>query len=127
MDCHNDRIGVRNKMGNEFLIFSKWVDFLKWLLNTTEKFPKKIRFTITGRIDNLALDILEYIITCRYYPEMRQTGLKKINLSIEKLRVLLRICHEMKIISNRQYHYAFLQINESGKMIWGWLKEGKSP
>lgn len=117
---------VKNKMAKELIVFSKWVDFLKWLLSTTEKFPKKIRFTITTRIDNLALDILENIIACRFDPEMRRTGLKKINLSIEKLRVLLRICHEMKIISNRQYQYAFLHINESGKMIWGWLKEKKS-
>ncbi|MBI3019455.1 MAG: hypothetical protein HYY61_06155 [Deltaproteobacteria bacterium] len=26
-------------------IFVKWIDFLKWLLKTTEKFPKKVRFT----------------------------------------------------------------------------------
>ncbi len=82
---------------------------------------------ITGRIDNLALDILEHIIACRFNPELRQRGLKKINLDIEKLRVLLRICHEMKYLSNRHYQYAFLQINESGKMIGGWLKEENSP
>ena len=55
-------------MAEELQIFVKWVDFLKWLLNTTDKFPKKIRFSFTPRIDNLALDILENIIELRYDP-----------------------------------------------------------
>ena len=106
-------------------LFVKWVDFLKWLLNTTEKFPKKIRFTFTTRIDNMALNILEYIIVCRYDRDARHTCLKRINLYLEKLRVLLRICNELDYLSNRQYQYAVLQINESGKMVGGWLKEMK--
>lgn len=114
-------------MAKEFQVFVKWVEFLKWLLQVTEKFPKKIRFTISTRIDNLALDILGMIITCRYDPNARPIGLKRINIGIEKLRVLLRICHELKYISSRQYQYAALRINEAGKMIWGWLKERKNP
>jgi hypothetical protein len=106
-------------------LFVKWVDFLKWLLNTTEKFPKKIRFTFTTRIDNMALNILEYIIVCRYDRDSRQTCLKRINLHLEKLRVLLRMCNELDYLSNRQYQYAVLQINEAGKMVGGWLKEMK--
>ncbi|MDQ1350421.1 MAG: hypothetical protein QG657_723 [Acidobacteriota bacterium] len=114
-------------MAEELQVFVKWVDFLKWLLQATDKFPKKVRFTITTRIDNLALDILENIIVCKYDRNARPSGLKKINLHIEKLRVLLRISHDFKYISTRQYQYAAIQINEVGKMVWGWLKEGQSP
>ncbi|NIM11163.1 MAG: diversity-generating retroelement protein Avd [Candidatus Aminicenantes bacterium] len=110
-------------MAEELQVFVKWVEFLKWLLNTTEKFPKMIRFTITSRIDNLALDILEIIIVCKYDRDARAKGLRRINIGIEKLRVLLRICHELKYLSPRQYQFAALHINESGKMIWGWLKK----
>jgi hypothetical protein len=110
-------------MGTEFQIFAKWEQFLKWLLNTTDKFPKKIRFTLTTRIDNLALDILERIIMCRYDPSVRQRGLKRINIDIETLRILLRVCNELKYLPHRQYQYAVLQVNEVGKMLWGWLKE----
>ena len=109
-------------MPEELQVFVKWVDLLKWLLNTTDKFPKKVRFTFTTRIDNLALDILEDIIKCKYDPNARPIGLKNINIKLEKLRVLLRICHEMKYLSNRQYEYAATHINEVGKMTAGWLK-----
>jgi hypothetical protein len=103
-------------MAKELQVFMKWVDFLKWLLDTTDKFPKKIRFTFTTRIDNIALDILENIIECRYNRGFRQAGLKKINLELEKLRVLLRICHELKYLSNHQYEFCAVHLNEVGKM-----------
>jgi hypothetical protein len=110
-------------MVNELKVFAKWEEFLKWLLNVTEKFPKKIRFTFTTRIDNLTLDILEKIITLKYNPGLRQNGLKRINLDLEKLRVLLRVCNELKYLPHRQYQYAVIHINEVGRMLWGWLKD----
>ena len=110
-------------MAEELQIFVKWVEFLKWLLSTTDKFPKKVRFTLTTRIDNLTLDILEDIIECKYDPDARPAGFKNINIKLEKLRVLLRICHESKHLSNRQYEHAATHINEVGKMIGGWLKK----
>ncbi|MDD4497025.1 MAG: diversity-generating retroelement protein Avd, partial [Methanosarcinaceae archaeon] len=91
-------------------------------LNTTEKFPKKARFTFTVRIDNLALDILEDIIECRYDKAVRKAGFKGINIKFEKLRILLRICHEMNYLSNKQFEYAVISINEVGKMTGTWLK-----
>ena len=110
-------------MAKELTVFAKWEEFLKWLLNVTEKFPKKIRFTFTTRIDNLTLDILEKIIACKFNPGLRQKGLKKINLDLEKLRVLLRVCNELKYLPHRQYQYAVIRINEVGRMVWGWLKD----
>lgn len=66
-------------------LFVLWYDFAKWLLNKTEKFPKKIRFTFRGRIDNLALDTIEGIIEARYSKD-KKTFLRRIDLNMEKLR-----------------------------------------
>ena len=112
-------------MAEELKLFVKWVDFINWLLDTTDKFPKKIRFSFTSRIDNLALDILENIIELRYDREQKKTGFMRINIRFEKLRVLLRICHEKQYLSNRQYEHAATCINEVGRMTAGWLKAGQ--
>ncbi len=109
-------------MAEELKLFVKWSEFLKWLLNTTEKFPKKVRFTFTTRIDNLALDILENIIECRYDKNSRASKLKHINIELEKMRILLRICHELRYLPQNQYEYAMIRINEVGKMFSGWMK-----
>jgi hypothetical protein len=112
----------RQRIAEELQLFIKWSEFLKWLLNTTEKFPKKVRFTFTTRIDNLALDILEDIIEFRYDRKARQSGFMKINIKFEKLRILLRFCHELQYISTKQFEYAIMHINDVGKMTGAWLK-----
>ena len=61
--------------------------FVAWLLPTTARLPKSIRFTFSQRIDNLALDVVEDLIEARY-TRHKQTILKRANLRLEKLRVL---------------------------------------
>lgn len=106
----------------ELPIFVKWLEFLKWLLPTLEKFPKKSRFTITNRIENMALDIVELLIEAKYSKEKRPI-LRKINLHLEKIRILLRISHEIKLISTKSYNFAGKGINDVGIMLGGWLKQ----
>ena len=106
-------------------IFVKWIDFLKWLLLTTEKFPKKVRFTFSDRINNLALSIVEDLVEARY-SRQKMTSLRKINLSLEKLRILLRICYESKYLPHKAYEHAMYSLNEVGKMLGGWIKQQES-
>lgn len=103
-------------------LFVQWYDFLKWLLEKTEKFPKKIRFTLTNRIDNLGLDIIEGIIEARYSKDKKGI-LRQTDLSMEKLRVLLRICHDLRYLDTKGYEFASKEINKAGKMVGGWRKQ----
>jgi len=103
-------------------LFLLWYDFSKWLLNKTEKFPKKVRFSFSNRIDNLALDIFEGIIEARYSKNKKEI-LRRIDLSLEKLRLLLRMCHDMQYLDHKGYEYAARKINEAGKMVGGWRKQ----
>ena len=48
--------------------------------------------------------------------------LKRINLYIEKLRVIFRISFKRRYISKNQYEYVSTMLNETGKMIGGWKK-----
>jgi hypothetical protein len=49
--------------------------------------------------------------------------LNRANLSLEKLRLLMRISHNRRYISTRQYAYAAKEIDTTGRMIGGWRKE----
>ena len=108
----------------ELVLFVKWLEFLKWLLPALDKFPKKSRFTMTSRIENLALDIVELLITAKYQREKRHL-LKQIDLCLEKMRILFRISHDMKLISTKAYNFSAKSINEAGMMLGGWLKQQK--
>ncbi len=104
------------------IIFVKWSEFLRWLLPVTEKFPRHARFTLANRIDNLALDTIEDLVEARYTSNKR-TILKRVNLRLEKLRILLRISCDRRHVSKQGYEHAMRAINEVGSMLGGWTKQ----
>ncbi len=105
-------------------IFVKWIDFLKWLLPTTEKFPKRVRFTFADRINTLALDIVEDLVEARY-AHNKQEILQRTSLRLEKIRVLLRLAQEQHDLSFEAFEFAMRQMAEVGRMLGGWMKQQK--
>ncbi len=103
-------------------VFIKWMDFLKWLLVTTDNFPKKARFTFTDHLVNLALLVVEDLVEARY-SKNKFPLLRRANMNLEKIRVLIRICFELKFLSRKSYEYASTSINEFGRMLGGWMKQ----
>ena len=106
----------------ELPIFVAWMDFLAWLLPTTAKLPKHIRFTFANRIDNLALDVAEDLVEARYSREKRRV-LSRANLRLEKVRILLRLCHRLGYFPHARCEYAMRCVSEVGAMLGGWLKQ----
>jgi four helix bundle protein len=111
-------------MKEDYPVFRKWYKIFDWILDTTEKFPKSVRFTISQRIINVSLEILESIIEAIYRKD-KEHILQNINLDLEKNRVFFRISYERKYISNSQYEYIAKELEETGKMVGGWLKSCK--
>lgn len=111
-------------MKEDYPIFVKWLQITDWVMQAMEKLPKSARFTLANRIINLTLDILESIIEA-IYTKQRLHILEKINLYMEKLRVLHRICYNRHYLSISQFEYISLEINEAGKMIGGWINREK--
>lgn len=114
-----DDVVVRD---GELPVFTKWLDFVKWLFPLTDKLPKKIRFSITNRMNNLALDVVEDLIDARYSKDKAEI-LRTTNLKLEKLRILIRLCLEQEFIAHNSYRFAVKSINDTGKMLGGWMKQ----
>jgi len=108
-------------MPSELPLFVHWEKTLKDILSRTGKFPKRVRFTFSSRIDGLALDILEKIVEARYTRD-KSAVLAQANLHLEKLRVLLRISHEERYLDHKGFEHAARNIDEAGRMIGGWLR-----
>jgi len=99
----------------------KLYDVIAWLLVRVEKFPRSQKFTLGDRIVNIALDILDTLIEATY-TRKRLPLLQKANVQLEKLRFLIRLCHDFKLLSAKQYAYISHEINEVGKLVGGWIK-----
>jgi hypothetical protein len=95
--------------------------FLAWLVPTIEKFPKNHKFTVGDRIQVIALDVLEALIEATYTKERLQ-HLRRANLGIEKLRFLLRLAGDLRLLDRRRYEHAARTLDETGQQIGGWTK-----
>lgn len=109
-------------MTQNYALFEHWYKTTDWILDRCDKMPKHTRFTLGGRIANLALDVTS-LITEAIYTKDRQHLLRRINLLLEQLRVLFRLCHDRAYISPVQYEFIQKEIQTAGKMCGGWLKE----
>ena len=99
----------------------KLYDVIMWLMGRVEKFPRSQKFTLGDRIVNISLDTLDVLIEATY-TRKRLPLLQKANVQLEKLRFLIRLCHDFKLLSSKQYAYISNEINEVGKLVGGWIR-----
>ena len=97
--------------------------FLLWLIPTLDKFPRAQRFLLGDRIEGAALDVLERLIEATYTRD-RRGPLHRANLGLTKLRHLLRLAHDLRYLDPRRYEHAARAIDETGRLVGGWLKAG---
>ncbi len=95
--------------------------FLIWLMPAVGKFPRNHKFTIGDRIETIALDVLEALIEATYTKE-RSQYLRQANLGIEKLRILLRLATDLRMLDRSRYENAARTLDETGRLIGGWMK-----
>jgi len=116
--------------GADLPLFVHWVAFLEWLLPAAEKFPRSARHAFTSRVEGAALDVLEAILEARY-SKAKAEPLRRANLRLDLLRVLLRLAHGRRFLPTAGYEHAARAIDEAGRMIGGWAKsaagKGASP
>ncbi len=95
--------------------------FILWLVPTVEKFPRSQKFLLGDRIQSTALDILEALIEATYTRD-RQRHLSCANLGLQKLRVFIRLATDLGHLDHRRYEYAARAIDETGRLVGGWIK-----
>ena len=69
----------------------------------------------------IALDVLEALIEATYTRERTQ-HLRRANLGIEKLRFLLRLAADLRLLDRRRYEHAARTLDDTGRLVGGWMK-----
>lgn len=82
---------------------------------------KKHRFGIHVKLEEVMLKFLEIIITSALVKNKTDL-LQQARIDIEIVQYFIRMEHDLKIISHRQYAVISLQIEEIAKMTNGWHK-----
>ena len=97
-------------------------DFLLYLIPELSKFPRDQKFVLGDRMETLALDILDDLITAYYSSTNKRSVLNSTNIKLERLRYLVRLSHDLKLISNKKYGIISGHINKIGGTLGNWIK-----
>ena len=109
--------------GPELLVLARMEEFTGWLLDRTAKWPKSARFTLTQRIENAALDVVEDLIAARYRRRGRSQRLDAVNLRLERMRHLFRLAKAARVCPRSVFESSVRSLDEVGRMLHGW-REG---
>lgn len=101
-------------------------EFYKLTYQYIQLFPKKDKYTLGQKIDNLILDTIELIsLAANSQKEEKYNTLQKASLKIDLLKTLIRLSKEVKALDNKKYIQLQQELQEIGRMIGGWLRSIK--
>jgi len=109
---------------NESPLFVRTYDFLLWLVPQVQKFPRVYRFTLSERIQQLALGFHDSIVAAgKSKAGSRYENLHQADIQLEQLRVWLRFSRDTGLLTIRQYEHSIRQLKEVGNLLGAWLKQ----
>jgi len=86
-------------------------------------FPKSQRFVLAQHIENITLEMLQNIIEVNSGDiKEKKELIKRIDIDVDKLKVLFRLAKDLKFISIKKYGIVSEKILEIGKLFGGWQK-----
>jgi hypothetical protein len=112
-------------MSKDLPAIQKAYDLAKELLTRAAKYPRDYKFTLGERIVTHMLHILELLIEAAYSRDKIRC-LDEANRTLEKLRVLLRLSHELGPLSTKGYEYVMAMAKDLGNQIGGWRKQAEA-
>ena len=127
MPCFPSRVRVAPAMraSSEYIIFPKTHDLVLWLMQATQHFPRNQRFVMAKRVQDAALDFHDALIEARKAPAAeRERVLLRADVALETLRLHLRLCQELHLLTGPQYSYVSALVVEVGKLLGAW-RQGK--
>ena len=102
-------------------IFVKSYDWLRWLLPVTMNFPKSQRFILAQRLQQKSLAFYDCLVAAGKGVSP-PTQLKEADILLAQIRLTVRLCQDMKLLSKGQYEHASRMLAEIGRLLGGWRK-----
>jgi len=106
---------------SELIIYQKHYDLLLYSFPIIGRFPREQRFVLGQQIENAMLDIGQTIVHANKLRNKKEK-LYELDIALEKLRFLIRLAKDLKMMSVSKYGHHCEQIDEIGKLLGGWLK-----
>lgn len=102
-------------------LFVKTRDYIAWLFKHTAKFPRQYRHTLTERLECGMLEFQRCLGEAALLKN--QQALVRAELELWQTRQLLRLAHEMDLISARLLEYSAGSLAEIGRLLGAWKRK----
>lgn len=120
------------KKYSELTVITKAKDLANYVLEVTDKSPKKFRFTLVGRLQNLSLDVIENLYCAnsiriydpddRIHIKNRKEYQNQAYVKNNLLSYLALIAMEQNCILSKQYEQISIQSAEVNRLLIAWAK-----
>jgi len=109
-------------MLKDLQIYQKIYDLILYSFPILNRFPKSQRFVLAQQIENQMLELEKLVIQANAERDKRRS-LFRLDVELEKLRVLVRLAHDLKFMDMRRYALISERLVEIGKLLGGWIKK----
>ena len=104
-------------------IIQKTYKFYLLLYSYTKSFPKKDRFTLGQKCENLVLEILESLLSANAKrDEKKMLYLKEIDIKLKMAQMIIRLACDVHALEEKKYLILSSSLEELGRMLGGWIK-----
>jgi len=108
---------------HEAPVFKVIYDLLKDLYLARRTFEKTEKYSLGERLEVTLLDLLLHIIDAGHAKRnWKVASINKALHALEKTKVLVRLCYELKQINERRYLVWQESLSKAGRMLGGWKK-----
>jgi hypothetical protein len=106
-------------------VVQKAYDHLFWTQNHVNHFPKSERFRLAKRMEDNAYKLMDTLLQAWMFPNQRSESLQKADFLVQQGLLYFRLSSNKKLTTVSSYEFAAKNLTEIGKMIGGWIKQGK--
>lgn len=113
-------------MENKFTIYTKILNFQKYIYVAIHSFPKEYKFSLGQEIINKTWETMDIAISANLVEDKdKYIEIAKLLNSFDKLKARIRMAHELKVINDKKYAYILKNAVLIEKDILGWLSWAK--
>ncbi len=105
-------------------LFVAWETLTAEVFRRTAAFPRSVRSSLTRRIEDVSLEILESLATAHYSSGPRRIRLlEAVDERLVRFRLLIRLAHTLRFLDTGAYEHVCRQTDEVGRRLGAWLSE----
>ena len=114
------------------MVITKAKNLSDYILTITQKSPKQFRFSLVGRLQNYALDIVELLYEANDVfaqdDETRKERLSYQHKAMTRLKLLsyvAQVSSEQGAIQFKQYEQIVAQVTECERLLGAWMASAR--